>query len=87
MPLHPLVAENASALQNQVTAFRRTLLAWLGGLGVLLILLLLGVLRWSMAPLREVAADLARVERGDQETHLLLEDGDNAEVLVFDLAA
>jgi len=28
------IAENASALQNQVTAFRRTLLAWLGGLGV-----------------------------------------------------
>ncbi|TAH41978.1 MAG: GHKL domain-containing protein [Gammaproteobacteria bacterium] len=61
------IAENASSLQNQVAAFRRTLLAWLGGLGVLLILLLLGVLRWSMAPLREVAADLARVERGDQE--------------------
>ena len=61
------VAEDATALQNQVKVFRRTLLAWLGGLGVLLLLLLLGVLRWSMAPLRKVAADLARVERGTQE--------------------
>jgi two-component system sensor histidine kinase PhoQ len=61
------VAEDGSALQNQVRVFRRTLLAWLGGLGVFLILLLLGVLRWSMAPLRQVAADLARVERGAQE--------------------
>jgi two-component system, OmpR family, sensor histidine kinase PhoQ len=61
------VAEDAKSLQNQVLAFRTTLLAWLGGLGVLLLLLLLGVLRWSMAPLRKVTADLARVERGDAE--------------------
>jgi two-component system sensor histidine kinase PhoQ len=61
------IAEDSAALQNQVQVFRRTLLAWLGGLGVLLLLLLLGVLRWSMAPLRRVAADLARVERGADE--------------------
>ena len=61
------IAEDSAALQNQVQVFRRTLLAWLGGLGVLLLLLLLGVLRWSMAPLRRVAADLARVERGAEE--------------------
>ncbi len=61
------VAEDGAALQNQVKVFRRTLLAWLGGLGVLLLLLLIGVLRWSMAPLRKVAADLARVERGAAE--------------------
>ena len=61
------IAEDAAALQAQVRVFRRTLLAWLGGLGVLLILLLLAVLRWSMAPLRKVAADLACVERGATE--------------------
>lgn len=61
------IAEDGSALQNQVKAFRRTLLTWLGGLGVLLLLLLIAVLRWSMAPLRKVAADLSRVERGASE--------------------
>ncbi|MGB0135145.1 ATP-binding protein [Dokdonella sp.] len=61
------IAEDSTALQNQVRAFRRTLLTWLGGLGVGLLLLLIGVLRWSMAPLRKVAADLARVERGAEE--------------------
>ncbi len=61
------IAEDAAALQTQVRVFRRTLLAWLGGLGVLLILLLLAVLRWSMAPLRKVAADLNQVERGAAE--------------------
>ncbi len=58
------IAEEGAALQNQVKAFRRTLLTWLGGLGVLLLLLLLAVLRWSMAPLRKLAVDLSRVERG-----------------------
>ncbi|HPG94553.1 MAG TPA: ATP-binding protein [Dokdonella sp.] len=61
------IAEDGASLQTQVTVFRHTLLAWLGGLGVLLLLLLLGVLRWSMAPLRKVAADLARVERGAED--------------------
>jgi two-component system sensor histidine kinase PhoQ len=61
------IAEDSAALRTQVNVFRRTLLAWLGGLGVLLLLLLLGVLRWSLSPLRKVAADLARVERGAQE--------------------
>ncbi len=60
------VAEDSGALQRQVAAFRGTLLAWLVGLGVLLLLLTLGVLRWSLGPLRRVATDLERVERGSQ---------------------
>ncbi len=35
--------------------------------GVVLLLLLVIVLRWSLAPLRKVVADLARVERGSQD--------------------
>ena len=61
------VAEDDRALRNQVDIYRRTLLVWLGGLGVVLLLLLLAVLRWSLAPLRMVAFDLARVERGEEE--------------------
>ncbi len=61
------VAEDSRALRTQVDVYRRTLASWLGGLGVVLLLLLLAVLRWSLAPLRKVAADLARVERGSQD--------------------
>lgn len=61
------VAEDGGAVQRQATEFRGTLFAWLGGLGVLLLLLLLAVLRWSLAPLRKIATDLERVERGSQE--------------------
>lgn len=61
------VAEDGAGMQRQVAEFRRTLFAWLVGLGVLLLLLLIIVLRWSLAPLRKIAADLDRVERGGQE--------------------
>jgi two-component system sensor histidine kinase PhoQ len=61
------VAEDSATVRAQIEVYRRTLLTWLGGLGVVLLLLLLAVLRWSLAPLRRVATDLARVERGTQE--------------------
>lgn len=61
------VAEDSDTLDEQIIAFRRTLLTWLGLLGAALLVLLLAVLRWSMAPLRRVAIDLAQVERGAQE--------------------
>lgn len=61
------IAEDSRALRKQVDIYRRTLATWLGSLGVVLLLLLLGVLRWSLAPLRKVAADLRRVEHGAQQ--------------------
>jgi two-component system sensor histidine kinase PhoQ len=61
------VAEDSATVRAQIDVYRRTLLSWLGGLGIVLLLLLLAVLRWSLAPLRRVATDLARVERGTQE--------------------
>ena len=61
------VAEDSRTLRAQVDVYRRTLATWLGALGIGLLLLLLAVLRWSLAPLRKVAADLARVEHGTQE--------------------
>lgn len=61
------VAEDAQILDDQLDVFRRTLLVYLGGLGILLLLLLLATLRWSLRPLRRVTSDLARVERGERE--------------------
>ena len=60
------VAESARLLDAQRDVFRRTLWTYLGGLGVVLLALLLFTLRWSLRPLRRVAADLARVERGER---------------------
>lgn len=61
------VAEHASLLAREVAVFRRTLWAYLVGGAVLLLLVQTVVLRWSLRPLRQVGADLARVERGETQ--------------------
>lgn len=61
------VAEDTTTLDEQILAFRRTLLTWLGALGAALLALLFVVQRWSLAPLRRVAIDLNQVEHGAQE--------------------
>ncbi|MGA9341344.1 MAG: sensor histidine kinase [Rhodanobacteraceae bacterium] len=61
------VGEDIGALKRQVDIYRRTLLIWLGGLGIVLMLVLFVVLRWSLAPLRKVVGDLAKVEHGSQQ--------------------
>lgn len=67
VPLTVYIAEDSRALVSQTRVYRNTLLAWLGALAIVLVVLLLAVLRWSLAPLRRLALDLARVERGAEE--------------------
>lgn len=61
------VAEHEEDLEQQLEVFRRTLGAWLLVIGAALLLLQIGVLRWSLTPLRKVERDLARVERGEAD--------------------
>ncbi|MCW8847666.1 MAG: ATP-binding protein [Sedimenticola sp.] len=61
------VAESAAGLNVRVAVFRRTILLWLGGAAILLLLMQGAVLRWGMRPLREVAEDLRMIETGEQE--------------------
>jgi len=61
------IAEDASLLDVQRDVFRQSLFVYLGGFGLLLLALLLATLRWSFQPLRRIAGDLARVERGERE--------------------
>ena len=61
------VAQSEVEFGRQLTVYRHTLFAWLGGLGLVLVLLQLLLLRWSLSPLRRVSADLRRVERGEHQ--------------------
>ena len=61
------IAEHESALQRQMQVFRRTLWTWVVILGLMLLAVQLGVLRWSLTPLRRVERDLSKVERGEIE--------------------
>ena len=60
-----MVAQTEDQLAGQNAVFRRTLGMWLSVLGIMLIVLQLLLLRWSLTPLRRVASDMTKVERGD----------------------
>lgn len=61
------VAQTEDELESNTTVYRRSLVGWLATLGVMLIVLQLLLLRWSLTPLRKVASDMSRVERGNSD--------------------
>ncbi len=60
------VAEERAALAGQIRAFRYLLWGWLVAVGVLLLVVQILILRWGLAPLRKVAAELTSIEKGQQ---------------------
>lgn len=60
------VAENERAFIAQVARFRQSL--WLGffAIGVVLLLVQTVILRWGLKPLRDVAAEVIGIERGEK---------------------
>ena len=65
-PLVLTVLEDRAAFDREVGAFTRTLWLWLGAAAVLLLLAQLWLLRWGLAPLRQVASEIRRIEEGEQ---------------------
>jgi two-component system sensor histidine kinase PhoQ len=61
------VAEDTSALEEQIESFRTSLWSWLGGMAVVLLLAQGLILRWGLRPLRTVESDLQRIEQGATE--------------------
>jgi two-component system sensor histidine kinase PhoQ len=61
------VAEDLKPQLEQIAAFRNSLLLWLGGAAVLLLLAQGLVLRWGLTPLRQVAEALTDIESGRSE--------------------
>ncbi|KAF1694612.1 ATP-binding protein [Pseudoxanthomonas koreensis] len=63
-PYTIFVMEDAQTLAAQVRVFRAALWVYLGGAGLILLLLQVVVLNWSLRPLQRVIAELVRVQRG-----------------------
>lgn len=61
------IAENDALYESALGAYRRTLVGWLSALGLALLVLQQILLRWSFSPLRRVARDIAKIERGGAE--------------------
>ncbi|WP_240125813.1 ATP-binding protein [Thermomonas alba] len=65
IPYTVYILEDSTALARQVAAFRAALWWYLGGAGLVLLLLQTFVLRWSLRPLGDVIEELERVQRGE----------------------
>lgn len=65
-PLVFSVLEDKAALDRELGAFTRTLWLWLGGAGALLLLTQAVLLRWGLAPLRQMAREVQHIEQGTQ---------------------
>lgn len=64
VPLTFMVAQTEDQFKGENAVYRRSLMVSLATLGVMLIVLQMLLLRWSLTPLRKVATDMSRVERG-----------------------
>ncbi len=64
VPYTIYILEDTAALSRQVEVFRRALWRYLGGAGLVLLLLQGAILRWSLQPLRRVIDELKQVQRG-----------------------
>lgn len=61
------VAENKNVFNSQISLFRKNLWGWLAGVSFILIIIQTLILRWGLKPLRHVAEDLLKIERGKTE--------------------
>ncbi|WP_455204746.1 ATP-binding protein [Kaarinaea lacus] len=60
------VAEDLVDFNHQVLNFRRTLWGWLGGIGLVLLVVQGSIMRWGLAPLQAAAHELSGIEAGKQ---------------------
>lgn len=66
-PLVFTVLETTAPTAAQLASLRTSLVLWLGGGTIALVLCQMLVLLWGLRPLRELASDIASIEAGDQE--------------------
>lgn len=65
VPLRFTVLETTAPIEVEVAQYRRSLLLWLGASALLLLGCQVVILAWGLRPLRELAADIARIEAGE----------------------
>ncbi len=61
------VAEHRQPFDQQLVAYRQLLWGWLAAVAVVLLLVQGTILRWGLAPLRRVAAELVEIKSGHQQ--------------------
>lgn len=62
-----VVAEDAELYGSQISGFRRALWGWLSAMAAVLLLVQFGITTWGLGPLREMAFNLGKIEKGEAE--------------------
>lgn len=66
-PYRFVVYEDTAAYRAQIASFRKTLWTWLGGMGLLLVLVQAVLLVWGLRPLNRIAGELDDMEKGRRD--------------------
>lgn len=61
------LAENQNVFNSQIILFQKNLWGWLAGVSFILIIIQTLILRWGLKPLRHVADDLIKIEKGNEK--------------------
>ena len=61
------IATDLSSFDKQIEEYRNTLWGWLLAMAFLLLLSQAAILRWGLAPLRQVGGELIKIESGHQQ--------------------
>lgn len=64
---HFNVLQNKAPTLAEISGFRTTLWRWLGGIGLVLLILQSSILRWGLSPLPRLAKDLQQIEEGKRD--------------------
>jgi two-component system sensor histidine kinase PhoQ len=59
-----IVMQSREPMLNELEAYQKRLWKWVGGLAFLLVIVQTLVAKWGLSPLRQLAADLEKVEEG-----------------------
>jgi len=62
-----VVIESTSGVDHQVLGFRSVLWQWLGGIGLILIIVQFWIIRVSLKPLRHIVGDIEKIQAGDAQ--------------------
>lgn len=60
--------QDQTAFRAALRTYRNQLWRWLGALSVILLVIQLAILRWGLMPLRQLAANLKRMQEGETQT-------------------
>ncbi|MCG8313673.1 MAG: ATP-binding protein [Pseudomonadales bacterium] len=62
-----IVAEDAALYESQVSGFRRSLWGWLSAMAIVLLIVQFAITTWGLFPLKTLAFNLRRIEKGDSD--------------------